>query len=232
MKTLVRILFLDSLRQGDNGVPSLLDVVRPGDGRTTRDYVLQDLITVDGGPGPDTYYLWGCGDNEKDTGAAQDREDENGQNSDGGFLDSVGDIFSWLQKLIVVLAAAGAASTVTLILGLAPSAAAALVAALGALAVVAGQYPETENHRLMIESTRFLNNQLIIQALGPDNSPNITRAQRDVKSWLLNKFKSVAQNDFIEYNARPYQDYSQSALQNLADFATDPGCEKRGAVAA
>jgi len=82
MKSLRRMLFLDS-RQTPN--PSVLpNYLRP-DGRTTRDYILQDLITVDGGPGRDTYYLWGCGDNEKDTGTAQDREDENGDSGSCGF---------------------------------------------------------------------------------------------------------------------------------------------------
>jgi hypothetical protein len=218
MKSLIRIVFLDSLSRGDTGPSSsLLDVVRP-DGRTTRDYVLQDLITVDGGPSPDTYYLWGCGDNEKDTGSAQDREDENG---DGGVLDSVGDVLGWFAKLILILAApgtAGAVASIASVLGITP----AVVAELGVTAVLAGQYPETENHRLMIESTRFLNNQLIIQTLGPDNSSNTINAQKDVKTWLLKKFKYVAQHDFIEYNARPYQDYSLTALQNLGDFATDP----------
>jgi hypothetical protein len=46
---LIRILFLDAASAGDTGVNvTVLDAKRPEDGRTTRDYVLQDLITVDG----------------------------------------------------------------------------------------------------------------------------------------------------------------------------------------
>jgi hypothetical protein len=218
MKDLIRIIFLDSRQQGDSGIASVLSVVRP-DGRTTRDYILQDLITVDGGPGPDSYSWLACGDNEKDTGPPQDREDENSSSDD--FWDSVGDFFSWLfKRLLLLVGFLTAAGLLALVPGVLGAAAAALVP-LGLALILPLQIPETENHRLMIESTRFLNNQLIIQALGPANAPGISSDQNDVKSWLLSKFQSVAQNDFIEYNARPYQQYSLTALRNLADFATD-----------
>jgi hypothetical protein len=217
MKALMRILFLDSFPRGDPGVGSVLTVVR-SDGRTTRDYVLQDLITVDGGPGPDTYSWMGCGDNEKDTGSPQDREDENSAASD--FFDSVGDVLTWLCRrlilLVVLLTVAAVLASITVITGVP-------VAVLGALGTAAlfAQVPETENHRLMIESTRFLNNQIIMQDLGPGNASGISNDQGDVKNWLLKKFQSIAKNDFVEYNARPYQVYSLSALRNLADFSTD-----------
>jgi hypothetical protein len=100
-------------------------------------------------------------------------------------------------------------------------------------AISVGEIPETENHRLMIESTRFLNNELVIDALTntqeclqePQSclgiAPSTRSAQKAVKTWLLMHFQDIAKNDFIEYNARPYAEFSLKALQNLADFARD-----------
>jgi hypothetical protein len=39
--------------------------------------------------------------------------------------------------------------------------------------------------------------------------------------WMLRHLQQFLQNDFSEYNARPYQNYSAMALQNLYDFAED-----------
>jgi hypothetical protein len=218
MKSLIRILFLDSVTHGDPGVGSVLSIVRP-DGRTTREYIQEDLITVDGGPGQNTYSWTACGDNEKDTGSPQDREDENSSSSD--FWDSVGDVLTWffrrLLLIVLLLTVAWVIAAWNAITGVA----AGVISVVGVAGILAGRIPETENHRLMIESTRFLNNQLIIQALGAGNAPAIGSDQSDVKDWLLNKFHDVAENDFVEYNARPYQGYSLAALRNLADFSTD-----------
>jgi hypothetical protein len=73
--------------------------------------------------------------------------------------------------------------------------------------------PETENHLLMIDSSRYLTNQL----LGIDNESN------GYNAWMRGYLRGFLQNDFSEYNARPYQTYSTMALQNLYDFARDPG---------
>jgi len=37
--------------------------------------------------------------------------------------------------------------------------------------------------------------------------------------WMLQYLKGFLQNDFLEYNSRPYQTFSTWALQNLYDFA-------------
>jgi hypothetical protein len=175
------------------------------------------LIVVHGGPGPDSYSWTACGDNEAATGTPQDREDEN--SSSDSLFDSVGDIASWLcHRLVLILLFIGAAGVLSFLAG--PlGVGVAVLAALGIAAILAGQIPETENHRLMIESTRFLNNQLTIQIL--QSAPNISGGQQDVKAWLLNKFQEIAKNDFNEYNARPYHGLALSALRNLADFSTD-----------
>jgi hypothetical protein len=215
MKALIRILFLDNLRHGAKAVPSVLSSVRP-DGLTTYDYIQQKLISLRPDVGRDGYPVTGCGDNEKEVGSPQDREDE--AESDSNFWNSIGDIFAWPVKWLAGIGSeeAGAITPVLeKILGpFAPG--------IDLLSDLAGEIPESENHRLMIESTRFLNNQLIIEALGgPGQASAISSAQDGAKSWLLNKFQSIAKNDFIEYNARPYQSLSLTALRNLADFATD-----------
>jgi hypothetical protein len=234
MKALIRILFLDITSRGEKGAPLILSP-------QLRHHILYDLISISGGPGPDSYSWLDCGDNEKDTGsaqddtsAAQDLEDENSSSSADNFFDSIGDIFSWfLKRLIefVVLAAvaasnigtAGVAATVAAILAaLTPLDGSGLVG-LGLAGTLLGQIPETENHRLMIESTRFLKNQLVIATLqgnGKDAS-NLIGKQQQVKNWLLQDFQRIAKTEFTEYNSRPYYGFAQEALRNLADFATD-----------
>lgn len=224
MRTLIRILFLDQMYLR-TGHPSILGEFRPPpeypNDSNLWGYVQDELIIVDGGPGPDSYSWTACGDNEADTGTPQDREDENGF-WDGAF-DSIGDIASWLcHRLVLILVFFTVAAAIVYLTGL-TGLAASVLTAIGIAAILAGQIPETENHRLMIESTRFLNNQLTIQQRGgASQAPNISDAQQDVRNWLLNKFQEIAKNEFNEYNARPYHGISLSALRNLADFSTDP----------
>jgi hypothetical protein len=207
MKTLIRILYLDRGRR----VPILAPSVH--------DHIQYDLIIVDGEPSPDGYSWTACGDNDRETGSPQDREDAN--SSEGDFLDSVGDFFSWLLKRLFLFSVfLGAAGVIALVPG-ALGAGGSLLVALGLAVILASQIPETENHRLMIESTRFLNNQLIIQDLGADNVPKTSGDQSDVRNWLLNRFHQIAQDDFIEFNARPYHGIALEALRNLADFSAD-----------
>jgi hypothetical protein len=91
MKVLIRAILLDQQTQSPEG--PILAVVVPVDNNlifapvsplnsveapaalTTHDYILQQLITVDGDVGNDSYSWTGCGDNEYATGSPQDRED-------------------------------------------------------------------------------------------------------------------------------------------------------------
>jgi hypothetical protein len=102
-------------------------------------------------------------------------------------------------------------------------AALATLGALGAVAITLGDFPESENHLLMIESSRHLNNQIILAEMDPSNSNRkyITDDQSESREWILKRLQRITTEDFIEYNARPYQRYSLSALRNLADFSTD-----------
>ncbi|MFJ3658251.1 tetratricopeptide repeat protein, partial [Streptomyces nigra] len=78
-------------------------------------------------------------------------------------------------------------------------------------------YPETENHLLMIETSRYLINQLKNQSAGDvyDNASNGLRA------WLLKFLQVIAKHDFLEFSARPYARHSIHALLNLYEFAAD-----------
>lgn len=85
--------------------------------------------------------------------------------------------------------------------------------------------PETENHLFLIETARYLTNQLLYQRThnsqfdnrrnGDDNDPPATVV------WLLGALDQILQHDFLEYNARPYQDNIMMALLNLASYAYD-----------
>jgi hypothetical protein len=81
------------------------------------------------------------------------------------------------------------------------------------------EIPETENHILLIESSRYLINQLLIKKYGYnsrwDNSAN------GQTQWLLRQLQRFFEQDFYEYNSRPYQRYSWYALANLADHASE-----------
>ncbi|MCK2238762.1 MULTISPECIES: LGFP repeat-containing protein [unclassified Crossiella] len=79
--------------------------------------------------------------------------------------------------------------------------------------------PETENHRLLIESSRYLSNQRLREATGEARYDN---AANGLREHLLRQLQTFAKHDFMEYNARPYQRYSLNALLNLFDHAQDP----------
>lgn len=79
--------------------------------------------------------------------------------------------------------------------------------------------PETENHILMIETTRYLTNQLLFDRLGAD--PKFDNNANGLTAWLLEHLQQFAKHDFLEFNARPYQRLSLHAIYNLYEFARD-----------
>ncbi|MFJ5549434.1 hypothetical protein, partial [Streptomyces sp. NPDC093225] len=86
--------------------------------------------------------------------------------------------------------------------------------------------PETENHLLMIESTRYLVNQLLFELLGDPRFDNVANG---VEAWLLDYLHTIAKHDFLEFNARPYQRMSLHALFNLHEFAKEGSAIKAAA---
>jgi hypothetical protein len=86
--------------------------------------------------------------------------------------------------------------------------------------------PESENHLLGILAANYLGNQLVYQRtqnLANDNGRNgdPENGAPNTTDLLLGVLQGLLDNDFQEYNARPYQDESMSALLNLASYAYD-----------
>lgn len=75
---------------------------------------------------------------------------------------------------------------------------------------------ESENHKVLIESARYLTNQLVAQENGDKKYDN---ARNGMDAFILGKLQGFLKNDFLEYNARPYQRYTLAGIQNLHDFA-------------
>jgi hypothetical protein len=228
IRDMTRVFYLDDALD-QNGVPTgkSRNIFDPA----TRAYVRDKLLTLHGKTGPDGYSILDCGNTEQSDGTPQDLLDEH------DFLeetkDDIGDALGWFAKRFAVLALllappAQLAAGILSMLGenSAGAAAASVVTSLGSIAVASAvvdpKIPETENHRLMIESSRYLKNQIIIDE--QPNHPNIGSLkdeQNEVKEWLMAYMSAIMRKDFSEYNARPYQRYSQIALLNLADFAED-----------
>src|SRR5260370_13944665 len=81
-----------------------------------------------------------------------------------------------------------------------------------------GGIPETENHLNMMESARYLTNQILYAGGG---NPLYDNEANGLNHYMLARLQSYLNNDFIEYNSKPYQTYSDNAIQNLHDFAKD-----------
>ncbi|MFC4456568.1 hypothetical protein [Deinococcus sonorensis] len=79
--------------------------------------------------------------------------------------------------------------------------------------------PETENHLLMIESSRYLVNQLLHDRI-PD--PQFDNAANGLSRWILSYLQTIAKHDFLEFNARPYARLALHPLYNLHEFAREP----------
>ena len=205
----------------------------------TVQHITHNLLTARGSPGAESYSALECGNQEHATGSAADYADD--QDWLDRSLDSIGDALEYLFKRLWILLIIVAA--VAVLAGLAGAGAAATAAAATAAAIGGGvvmlsvadtliRIPESENHLLNIESSRFLTNQLMLVELG-DSHPNvdvIREQQADVREWLLKRLKRISDSDFEEYNARPYQRYSINAIVNLVDFSFDAEVERAARI--
>ena len=82
--------------------------------------------------------------------------------------------------------------------------------------VITPGVPESENHIWQIESSRYLTNQLLYLRTGDAKYDN---ARNGLEKYVLERLGNHLRTDFIEYNARPYQDYTSKALMNLFSYA-------------
>ncbi len=83
---------------------------------------------------------------------------------------------------------------------------------------------ETENHILMILTTRYLCNQLLYQRTGDsanDNRRNGSDGEPSCLELVLDLLRNVLVDDFSEYNAKSYQEETRWALVNLCTYAYD-----------
>jgi len=92
--------------------------------------------------------------------------------------------------------------------------------------IVGGIAPETENHKFGIEAARYLSNQLLFQRYRFTQFDNNRNNDSDTGApvtteYILEALQTVLKQDFLEYNARPYQDITMSPLLNLATYAYD-----------
>jgi hypothetical protein len=82
---------------------------------------------------------------------------------------------------------------------------------------------ETENHILMILTTRYLTNQLLYQrdrALVHDNRRNDNEGP-SCFNLLMSLLRNMLRGDFSEYNAKSYQSETRWALLNLCTYSYD-----------
>ena len=195
-------------------------------------HLWNELLSIRGAPGLESYSpVYDCGNSEEDLGSPEHyAEQEDGASS---LLEDLGDAGEYLLKRLFLMAlfyyTGGLSSALHEGLGLIPSISIPPVLALvpAALDVFAfGRIPESENHLLLINSSRYLTNQAMVNTLRANghasDTGDIDRQQRATRDWLLKRLQQIAMNDFNEYNARSYQRYSLLAITNLFDFAEDP----------
>ena len=88
---------------------------------------------------------------------------------------------------------------------------------------------ETENHILTIHTARYLTNQLLYQqdlvdkrdSTDRDNRHNGDGRRPSCTELMLYLLQGILRDDFSEYNAKPYQNETRSALLNLCSYAYD-----------
>jgi len=219
----------------------------------TYEQLRNERLTLDGGPGLQSYSVTDCGNTEEHTGSPEDRADDyTFAENVGDALEETGsavlDALEWLLlhvvlPVLVLLTAGIVATIVGTVLGVAPMAvviagvavASAVMddpaAALAVCSVIPGlnflaacRIAETENHLLMMETSRYLTNQIFREDLEAANRRVPTAFDNwanGLRGWMLDHFQAFLVQDFNEYNSRPYQRYSVNAVLNMYDFAED-----------
>jgi hypothetical protein len=212
VRELVRILYMGTT------LASNTDVLDP----PTVEHMYKHLLAARGSVGPARFNVVSDCDDTAGEHLGLPGEYADRQDLGSDILDALGDALEWAAVTAAKVAIVAAAATVI------PLPFLLIIPALGLndpIGLIEGagfdlSIPETENHRLMIESSRYLTNAAIIKALGShDNLPEIRKQQREVREWLLRTLQHIANNDFDEYNARAYTRYSLEAILNLYDFA-------------
>ncbi len=82
-----------------------------------------------------------------------------------------------------------------------------------------GLFPETENHILMTEGSRYLKNKWL--ASHGNSDPLYNNEQNGMEKKLLSVLKDMNANGLYEFNSMPYIGYTLTALLNLEAYASD-----------
>jgi hypothetical protein len=221
VKEVVRILYLSGAAAGSHAI------LEPD----TVAHMYKELLPARGEIGPATFNaISDCADTAKEQlGTPEEYADD--QDLGGDLMEALEDAFEWLSSFSIKVAILStAANVVSGPLALAGWTFLHIVGMEDPSAnLVNAPYdvriPETENHRLMIESSRFLTNKAIIRDLqrmgGHDNLDRIIAYQQEIREFLLQDLQRITIHDFDEYNARPYTRLSLGAIQNLFDFTVD-----------
>lgn len=216
VRELVRMLYLSGSGGRRNG-----GILAP----STIDYMYNHLLAASNRLSDESYsVIVGCSEPAGDVlGSPEDRADRPSWLRD--LAEDLGDFFVW-------------AVFTYLTYGLLPAGGGALMLAPFLLTAGLGnpndillshwgdvRVPESENHRLMIETSKFLTNADIIARLEAQNYDldDLRGEQAGVRGWLMQRLQDIARNDFREYNSRPYSRYSVNAILNLHDFAAVHG---------
>jgi hypothetical protein len=217
VRELVRMLYLSGSggkREGGILAPSTID------------YMYDHLLSASSNLSDPSYsVIYGCDEPAGDElGSPEDRADRHSWFRE--LVDDLGDLFQWAVITYLTYA-------------IIPGGGGALMLAPFLLTATVGdpndillshwgdvRVPETENHRLNIETSKFLINADMIARLEAENYGsvgNLRDDQAEVRDWLMQRLQDIARNDFQEYNARPYSRYSLNAILNLHDFAATHG---------
>lgn len=179
----------------------------------------------------ETYGALSCGNNDNTYGTAEERAAE-ADFYDKPTFQTLGDIGKYALSFLVILTIFGLAMPFlqwALPFGAAVGMGGATVATVlvtgaitfsGTAAVT--RIPESENHLLMINSSKYLKNKLIISELkDDDDKQKYVAFNKHIKTWLLEKFQGFIKEDFNEYNSMPYGRLSVGAILNIYDFSND-----------
>ncbi len=77
---------------------------------------------------------------------------------------------------------------------------------------------DTENHILMTEGSRYLKNRW--KALHGDTNPKYDNVTNGLEDYLLEYLGEIERAGYHEYNSRPYQGYTLTALMNIEAFTS------------
>ncbi|WP_372653794.1 hypothetical protein, partial [Draconibacterium sp.] len=82
-----------------------------------------------------------------------------------------------------------------------------------------GLAPETENHLLMTEGSRYLKNRWL--ALHGNNNPKYDNIGNGMESKILDLLNEMKRDGLYEFNSMPYVGYTITALLNLEAYASE-----------